>query len=269
MNRIEKKFEELGRKKEKALIAFLTAGDPSLKKTEALVEEMANGGVDLVELGVPFSDPQADGPVIQASSQRSLERGTTLKKILRLVARLRQKTELPILLMSYYNPIYRFGLEAFAAKAREAGVDGVILPDVPIDESRAVAAALGKKGLILIPLLTPTSTGSRVRRVAKHAKGFIYYVSIAGVTGVKKAKKDVLADSIRAVKKMTRCPVCVGFGVSTPAIASAISEVADGVIVGSAFVKALNDGPAQSEKAFISRCVKPFARAIGKRLVGK
>ena len=262
MSRLQARFKALAAKKEKALIAFITAGDPSFKKNEELIPCLEREGVDVVELGVPFSDPLADGPVIQASSERSLKKGTTLKKILDLAKRIRQKSQLPLVLMTYMNPIFSYGLERFAKDAKEAGVDGVILPEVPLEESKAISAILKKQKLDLIYMVAPTSTAIRKKKIARASKGFIYYVSMTGVTGSKSSAFGSVAGDVQGLKKLSKLPVCVGFGISNPDQARAMSQVSDGVIVGSALVKALNDHQALSAQAFTQKFVRPFVQAV-------
>ena len=264
MNRIVKKFDGLKKKKKKALIVFMTAGDPSLKKNEALALAFEKEGVDLIELGVPFSDPLADGPVIQAASQRSLQRGTNLKKILALVQAIRKKSQLPLVLMSYLNPIWYYGVGRFALDAKKAGVDGVIVPDLPPDEGREIGSAFRRQGLALIYLLAPTSGPERQKNVARASSGFVYYVSLTGVTGVRQELSKELSKQVRAVKRATRLPVCVGFGVSTPEQAKAVARTADGVIVGSAVVRALHENAKWSAQKAAEKIIRPFARALGK-----
>lgn len=264
MSRLSIKFTELRKARRKALIVFLTAGDPSLAKNEALIPAMEKDGVDVVELGVPFSDPLADGPVIQGSSLRSLKRGTTLPKILVLVRRVRRKSRIPLVLMSYLNPIFRYGLSRFAKDAKRSGVDGVIIPDLPPEEGKEVSAALRKAGIDLIYLLAPTSGDARRRMVARASRGFVYYVSLTGVTGVRSALPPTVREGIRKAKRATKLPVCVGFGVSTPAQAKTVAREADGVIVGSAIVRALEASKGLSAAGFSRRFVRPFARALGK-----
>ncbi len=264
MNRIQKKFIALKRKQKKALILFLTAGEPSLQKNEALFHAFEKDGMDLMEFGVPFSDPLADGPVIQASSLKSLRRGTNLKKILRLVRRVRRRSQTPILLMSYLNPVLHYGLERFGRDAAAAGVDGVILPDVPPDEGREISSGMRRHGIDLVYLLAPTSSPKRQRLVTRSSRGFVYFVSLTGVTGSGRSDSASIRGFVRSAKKMTRLPVCVGFGISTPQDAKKMAAISDGVIVGSAVVKALSSHPKLSAEAFSKRFVRPFAKALGK-----
>ena len=235
-NRIDKMFIELAQKREKALITYIMAGDPNLQVTESLVKALASGGSDLIELGVPFSDPLADGPSIQRASQRSLADGTTLSSILELVAKLRTDTQIPIVLMSYYNPILKFGIEQFVEKAAASEIDGVIVPDLPLEESGRLADLLGSRGKYLIPLLAPTSTGQKIGQVAQRKTGFVYCVSLTGVTGAREELPLGVYDFLQRVRKNNHQPIAVGFGISKPEQARKISEFCDGVIVGSAIV---------------------------------
>ena len=241
MNRIDKTFKELRKRKKKAFIAFITSGDPNLATTEKLVVAFADAGVDIVELGVPFSDPLADGPTIQAASQRALAKGVTLKKILVTVKRIRTKTEIPIALMTYYNPIFCMGEDKFVREAAKAGLDGVIIPDLPLEEGNSLTRAARKAGIDNILFVAPTTEQSRLKTIAKAAAGFIYYISLAGVTGERKALPSDIVSHVRKIKKMTGTPVCVGFGVSSAAQVRQIQSVADGVIVGSAIIRKVKE----------------------------
>lgn len=241
MNRIEKKFAELKKTDKKAFIAFITAGYPSLAITEKLILEFSKIGVDIIELGVPFSDPMADGPVIQESSKAALEKNVNLYGILKLVKDVRKSTQVPICLMTYYNPIFCFGEEKFVKEAVSSGVDGVIIPDLPPEEARAFIGFARKGGLDTIFLLSPTSTQKRIKLISGVSKGFVYYVSLTGVTGPRENIPAGLADYIKAIKKNTRKPVCAGFGVSTFGQVERIYRIADGVIVGSAIVKKIQE----------------------------
>lgn len=239
MNRIEKKFKQLRREKKKAFIAFITCGDPDLATTERLALEFARIGVDILELGVPFSDPLADGPTIQAASQRALRNKTTLSDVFRLVEGLRKKTDLPIALLTYCNIILRYGLDRFAKQARAKGVDGVIVADLPIEEAGDLIKAARKAKLATIFLAAPTSDKQRLSRIAAKSTGFIYYVSLTGTTGVRQKLPQELTAQVKRLKRLTAKPVCVGFGVSRPQQAKEVCRVADGVIVGSAIVKVI------------------------------
>lgn len=237
MNRIDKKFTELKRAKKKTLIVFITAGDFGLPTTKKLVVKLAESGADIIELGVPFSDPIADGPTIQASSERSLKRGTKLPDIIKLVRSLRVSTDVPIALMTYYNPVLRYGIKKFVSDCGKNGVDGVIVPDLPPEEAEELIAASKGKNFSTIFLLSPTSTKERIKLVSNKSKGFIYYVSLTGITGARAKLPGELISRLRLVKKYTKKPVCVGFGVSTPEQVRQITKAADGVIIGSAMVR--------------------------------
>jgi tryptophan synthase alpha chain len=241
MNRIEKKFAQLKKAKRKAFIAFITAGYPSLGVTEKLILEFDRIGVDVVELGVPFSDPMADGPVIQESSQCALKRKTHLIDILNLVKKVRKVINLPVCLMTYYNPIFCFGDEAFARAARVCGVDGVIVPDLPPEEGSVLLKACAKNKVDVISFIAPTTSRERVKKIAGSARGFIYYVSLTGTTGARKSLPKDLIANLKTIKKLTRKPVCAGFGISTPAQVKEIKKISDGVIVGSAIVKKIKE----------------------------
>lgn len=237
MGRIQATFERLKQRNETALIPFITAGDPDLATTEAIIHALVENGADLIELGFPFSDPMADGPTIQASSERALAADTTLAGILEMIARIRRHTNVPIVLMGYYNPLLSYGPERFAADAAEAGVDGLLLVDLPAEESAEILGCLQQAGICLIQLLAPTTPLPRMRRLAAVAEGFIYFVSMTGVTGVSQVDVDAIREQVLALREMSPVPVAVGFGISTPAAASAVGNFADAVVVGSALVK--------------------------------
>ena len=237
MNRIDARFRDLKRHKEKALIAYLTVGFPTVKMLPDLVDACEQAGVDLVEFGVPFSDPLADGPTIQAASEKALANGVSPAMVLRQVVKLRRrKVHLPLALMTYYNPVLRYGLPRFCRDSRSAGVDGLIVPDLPPEEAGDLLRAARPAGLDTVFLAAPTSTRERLRRVAKLSTGFIYYVSLTGVTGARRNLPPQVGAQVRAIKRMTPLPVCVGFGISGPAQARQVAWVADGVIVGSALI---------------------------------
>ncbi len=241
MNRIEQRFIKLKKHNLKAFIAFITAGYPSLAATEKLVLELEKKGVDIIELGVPFSDPLADGPIIQEASSYSLKKGTTLPKILDLVKRLRKSTQLPICLMTYYNPVFCLGDKKFIDQAVVAGVDGVIIPDLIPEEAKEFIQYANKKGLANICFVAPTSSNERIKMISKIDKGFIYYVSLTGVTGSRKSLSTDLTSKLAAIKKITSQPVCVGFGISNAQQVKLVSKISDGVIIGSAIVKIIKE----------------------------
>jgi tryptophan synthase alpha chain len=230
-------FAALRARGARALIPYFTAGDPSLADTRRLCVEAARRGADVIELGVPFSDPLADGPVIQRASQRALAAGVSLPRVLELARDLRSEVALPVVLLTYYNPVLAFGLKAFAQSAVDAGVDGVIVADLPPDEAGPLAQEAAPAGLDLIHLLAPTSSPARMRLVARASRGFIYVVSLTGVTGVRDAVAPDLVKQLRALRLVTTRPICVGFGISTPDHVRAVAPYADGVIVGSAVVR--------------------------------
>ncbi len=237
MSRLTQTFEGLRRRGERALIPYFVAGDPSLDVTRHLVLEAVRRGADVVELGVPFSDPLADGPVIQRASQRALAAGVTVSRVIELVRELRAEVTLPIVLLSYYNPVHAFGLKAFAHGAVEAGVDGVIVADLPPEEARPLAAEAQAAGLDLIHLVAPTSPPDRMRFITRRSRGFIYFVSLTGVTGPRESLPEDLVERLRQLRGVTTKPICVGFGISTPEQVAAVAPYADGVIVGSAIVR--------------------------------
>jgi len=236
MSRIDDLFEGLRRRGRRALVPFVTAGDPDLEATAGLVQALEENGADLIELGVPFSDPLADGPTIQRASQRALASKTTLRAIIALVRDLRQRTEIPLVLMTYYNPIFAYGEDDFLADARAAGVDGFIVPDLPVDEGGAFYERAEAAGVDSIQIVAPTSPDERVRMIAERTRGFLYYVSLTGVTGSRERLAADLPRQLGRIRSLTDKPLCVGFGVSTPEHAAEIGRAADGVIVGSALV---------------------------------
>lgn len=237
MNRLKTTFDRLQAKGEKALIAYLMAGDPNLQDTEALVLELEKAGADVIELGVPFSDPIADGPVIQQAAERALRSGTSLRRILDLVVGLRARTQIPLVLMAYYNTIRAIGEKDFCRQAVAAGVDGLIVPDMPPEEAATLDAGAGENGLALIFLLAPTSTPKRRASVARRSSGFVYYVSLTGITGAKLSDMEDVRRNVEKIRRETKTPVAVGFGIATPREAAQVAEFADGVIVGSAIVR--------------------------------
>jgi len=236
MNRIDKKFMQLKNQDKKAFIAFITAGYPDLSTSFKLVIELEKKGVDIIELGVPFSDPLADGSTIQEASGYSLGQGTNLVKILDLVKQLRKHSSLPICLMTYYNPVFCFGEKNFVNKAVAAGVDGVIIPDLPCEEAKEFRHYANQRGLVNICFISPTSSLARIKSILKVARGFIYYVSLTGVTGSRKNLAADLKTKLSAIRKLTAKPVCVGFGISSAGQVKAVRKISDGVIVGSAIV---------------------------------
>ena len=241
MNRIDAAFERLAGQKEKALVGFVTAGDPNLSESLRITAAMCAAGLDLLELGVPFSDPTADGPVIQRSSGRALASGMGLAQVLEMIAALRRQTEIPLVVFSYYNPILSYGAAAFHRDACGAGADGVLVVDLPPEESGELTEPWPDNGLCLIRLTSPATPPERMRRIAACASGFIYHVSQLGVTGSGGLRPDDIAAKVRELRSVTRLPVCVGFGISTPAQVAAVARIADGVVVGSAFERLIEE----------------------------
>lgn len=241
MSRIQERFKLLKSKNQKALTAFITAGDPDLAATREIFSVVEKNGADIIELGVPFSDPIADGPVIQKSALRALKSGTTLKKIIQLVAEIRQSSQLPIVLMTSFNPVFVYGQEKFVDDAVRAGVDGIIVPDLPPEEAQALEDYAHRKGLDMIYLLAPTSTADRVKMVGQRTRGFIYYISLTGITGMRDSLADGLKQKVSAIKDQTSTPVLIGFGISDPAQAGQAAKISDGVIVGSAIVRLMDE----------------------------
>ncbi len=246
MSRIKNRLASLNGNK--ALVAFYTAGDPDMDASKEIFAVIEKNGADIVEIGVPFSDPLADGPTIQASSHRSLNNGTTLKKIIRMVADIRKTSELPVVLMTSFNPIFVYGQKEFVADAVKAGVDGVIIPDLPHEEAEEFLAIAD--GLDMIFLLAPTSTPDRIQQIGKISKGFIYYISLTGTTGTKESLSVGLEEKVTEIKNAVSLPVLVGFGISGPEQAAEAAKVSDGVILGSAIVKLIetNSNPVERDR---------------------
>ncbi|HWP74278.1 MAG TPA: tryptophan synthase subunit alpha [Methylomirabilota bacterium] len=236
-SRLDATFAALRDRHERALVAYFTAGDPSLALTRKLVVEAARRGADVIELGIPFSDPLADGPVIQRATQRALAAGVTLPRVLELVREMRGEVSVPLVFLTYYNPILAFGLKAFCQTSVEAGIDGVIVADLPPEESGPLRSEAMAAGLDLVHLVAPTSTPERMRKIARASEGFIYLVALTGVTGERTALAPELAQQVRALRAITTKPVCVGFGIGTPEQAALVGQLADGVVVGSAIVR--------------------------------
>ena len=220
----------------KAFIAFLTGGDPTIEKSEEFILEMVRGGADIIEIGIPFSDPIAEGPVIQQANIRALSAGTTTDRIFDLVAGVRRKTQVPLVFLTYLNPVYNYGYERFFAKCSELGVDGIIIPDLPYEEKNELDEIAERYGVDVVSLVAPTSE-QRVKMIAKEAKGYLYVVSSMGVTGMRSEIKTDLKQIVAMAKEASNVPVAVGFGINTPEQAKEIGSMADGVIVGSAIVK--------------------------------
>jgi len=265
MSRIAQAFASLHQRGEKALVTFFTAGDPDLATSERVIHALVEAGVDVLEIGFPFSDPMADGPTIQAASERSLAAGTTLRGVLDLVARVRLHTNVPIVLMGYYNPVFCYGPAAFARDAAAAGVDGLLLVDLPPEEAAEVHPQLRSVGIDLITLLAPTTPEARMLRLAAAAEGFLYYVSMTGVTGTRQVDAAAIAADVARVRQASRVPVAVGFGVTTPEDARAVAAFADAVVVGSALVKVI---AAHGQSPGLTEAVMSFARPLKEAVAG-
>ena len=235
MSRITETFSKLARKGEQAFIPFIMAGDPDLETSRELAIEAEQQGADIIELGIPYSTPLADGPTIKEAGQRSLKQGTNLNDIFNLVTKIREDSQMPLVLMGYYNPIFNYGVEEFASDCEANGVDGVIIPDLPIGEDDRLRAAASE--LDIISLIAPTSTDNRIQRVANKAEGFIYAVSTLGTTGTREEVSRQVEDIVSQVRELTSTPVAVGFGISRPQHVEEIAQFADGIIVGSAIIK--------------------------------
>lgn len=240
MSRIERVFAKKGRK---ALIGYVTVGYPSIDATLEIVPALVESGCDLIELGIPFSDPLADGPIIQKSSYEALQRGVTPVACIETARKLREKIDVPIVFMGYYNPIFHFGLEEFCKRSADAGVDGFIIPDLPPEEGSELDQLSQTCGIDLIYLLAPTSDDSRIDLVASKSRGFIYLVSITGVTGSGAELPTELEDFVKRVRRKSSSPLCVGFGITTPEQARRVAQVADGIIVGSRIIKLIEEDP--------------------------
>ena len=247
--RISELFIRLKRQGRKGFIAYITAGDPSPDRTPSLVEALERGGADLIELGVPFSDPIADGPVIQRAGYRALGAGTTVRKVLEIGSQIRARSEIPLLLFTYLNPVMRYGIEKLAADAKAAGIDGCLLTDVSVEEASAYVDVMRSAGLDTVFLAAPTSSARRLRLVAEYSTGFVYLVSRTGVTGERDSISSSVAPLIRSVREVTDLPLAVGFGVSTPEHVAEIGRQAEAVVVGSAIMRMIeqNAGNASLE----------------------
>jgi tryptophan synthase alpha chain len=261
--RLAERLAALRSRGERALIPFVTAGDPDLETTEALVLALAEAGADAIELGVPFSDPIAEGPVIQRASERALAHGATLRRILALVRRLRPRVEVPLILMGYANPIHAMGSRAFAEAAAEVGVDGVIVADLPPEEGAGLFAACRQVGIAPVLLAAPTTTPERLALLQRETRGFLYYVSLTGVTGARSELAEGLERGVRAAREAGPWPVCVGFGVSTPDHARELGRFSDGVVVGSAIVRIVEQAGSREEAvAEVTRFVASLKQAL-------
>ncbi|MBZ4644794.1 MAG: tryptophan synthase alpha chain [Petroclostridium sp.] len=246
MTRIERKFEILKANNQKALITYITAGDPDLEVTKQLVLEMERKGADIIELGIPYSDPVADGPVIQRAAQRALSKKIKIKNIMDMVREIRKETQIPLLYLLYFNCMLQYGIEKFISECSETGIDGLIIPDLPYEESKDVKDIAARYNVNIISLIAPTSTG-RIKKIVQDAKGFIYCVSSTGVTGTREQFKTNFYEFMEEIKKYSDTPKAIGFGISSPEQAKEIKNYCEGVIVGSAIVRIIEDYNQSSE----------------------
>jgi tryptophan synthase alpha chain len=256
MTRIQSLFSGLKAKKRSALIAYITAGDPTPEHTPSMIAALERGGADIIELGVPFSDPIADGPVIQAGSERALKAGTTLAKVLDIARKVRETSEIPLLLFTYLNPALHYGFEKLGRDAKTAGIDGVLLTDLSVEEAAPYVKHIREAGLDTVFLAAPTSTPERLKLVADYSSGFVYLVSRTGVTGERVALSDSLAPLIQSVRNVTSLPLAAGFGISTPEQAGAVAKMADGVVVGSAFVRMIANHASDADLEAFTRSLR-------------
>lgn len=262
MNRIDGLFKRLKETNKKAFIVYITAGYPNLETTEKLILDFQEGGVDLVELGIPFSDPLADGPTIQKSSSEALKRGITTKSIIKLVHEISSCIKIPIVFMTYYNILNAYGVSRFVTDAKNAGCDGVIVPDLPPEEAGLLIPISRKLDFSTIFLASPTSTVKRLKLIASKSTGFIYYVSLTGVTGARDRLANDLAKNVEIMKSVTNKPVCVGFGISKPSHIKKLSRLVDGVIVGSAVIKIIEENITKRRlRRKVSNFIKGMASA--------
>lgn len=262
ISRISDMFARVHAENRSAFIPFIMAGDPNPNASEALLDALPAAGADMVELGMPFSDPMADGPTIQAAGLRALEAGTTIEAILGIAERFRARhPAVPLILMGYYNPIYVFGAETFANRAAAAGIDGLIVVDLPPEEEKELVPYLEAKGLALVRLVTPTSLESRLPRLLESAKGYIYYISVTGVTGAKTADKAELETQVKRLKAATPLPVAVGFGIKTAEQVMQVGAYSDGVVVGSAIVQQIAEHKDESVETLVNH-IGGFVRSL-------
>jgi len=261
MSRIKRTFEKLKKDNKKALIPYITGGYPSLDACQRIIQVLADSGADIIEIGIPYSDPLADGPTIQRASEIALSRGVNTKDIFEMVGNLRKKLSIPIVLMTYYNTIYRYGEENFAKEASCVGVDGVIIPDLPPEEGSLWRKLAKENSLDTIFLVSPTSNNDRIRKIISASSGFIYCVSLTGVTGARSGLSSDLSDFISRVRFLTNKPLAVGFGISSADLAKRVSETADGIIIGSALIDLIDDFNIKYDK--IAEFIKNIKEAIG------
>lgn len=263
MTRIGRMFANLKQEGRKGFIAYITAGDPAPDRTPDLVEALVRGGADLIELGVPFSDPIADGPVIQRGGQRALQAGTTLRGVLDIAARIRERSEVPLLLFTYLNPVIRYGLERLAEDAARSGIDGCLLTDASVEEAHEYIGAMHRHGLDTVFLAAPTSTPRRLKLVAEYSTGFVYLVSRAGVTGERESLSAAVSPLVRAVRGVTDLPLAVGFGISKPQHVAELGRQVEAVVVGSAIVHLIERGcSGNPDNASLELQLESFVREL-------
>jgi tryptophan synthase alpha chain len=259
LGRISESFEQLGRERKKGFIPFITAGDPDLATTGQLMVELSRAGASVIELGVPFSDPMADGPVIQRASERALRHGFGIEEILETTSWARERIDTPVVLFSYFNPLFQFGAERLAAQAKQAGIDGVLVTDLIPEEADQFASALRREELDMIFLVAPTSTDARLQMVAERASGFIYAISRAGITGARESVSSAAEKLVKRMQKFSTLPVAVGFGISTAAQVAEVWAYADAVVVGSAIVSEIEKA---GDSSGLIQQVGRFARTL-------
>ncbi len=263
MNRITRTFDSIKAEGRQALVGFLSAGDPDMKRSERDIQTALKNGVDIMEIGVPFSDPTADGPTIQAAGQRALRAGANLREILAMVKRIRRKFEHPIVLFSYANPLFAYGYERLCADAADAGVDAFLVVDMPFEESPELKVAAARYDLFLIPLIAPTTPESRSRAILAEAEGFVYYILVKGVTGARKSVPAVAREHLAGLRRCTNLPIVVGFGISNGGQARKAAGYADGVVVGSALVEAARSGRLAALVRELAAAVRDKRRVSG------
>lgn len=251
MNRIDAKFKELRERKEPAFIPFITAGDPSLDVTRKLILEFDRRGADMIELGVPFSDPIADGPVIQSSYYRALSRGIKLSDVLALVKDVRKESEIPIVSMISESILYKNGCDSFVKNALDAGLDGATIPDLPVEEAEGIIETGNREGFRIVCFLAPTTTDKRMDLIVKKSRGFLYFISVVGITGSRNEITDDINENIKHIKRITSLPIALGFGISTPEQARMAGKIADGVIVGSAIIREIEKYKNQEDRILV------------------
>lgn len=259
MNRIDKKFNELKSQNKKALITYVTAGDPSIDKTEEIIYAKEKGGASVIEIGIPFSDPLADGPVIQNAAQNALENGVKVNQIFKCIENVRENTEIPLVFLVYFNTILAYGVEEFVKECNDVGIDGLIIPDLPYEEQEEIMKYIKGSNVALIPLIAPTSK-DRIKDIVKDKNGFVYCISSLGVTGIKDGFYKEVDEFLSSVREYTNLPIAVGFGISTKEDVKRFSRLVDGVIVGSAIVKKVSDSKGNASE--VEELVKELSSGL-------